>query len=104
MYQQKGGIFCSFVACDLNLLTLVMGISSAEFSKIWEGDTKCDFQLEMPLSKTFAEVANALSRDCGVKPALRDAESHSWPSCWMVVCPQTSFVYTGPKSALNRAN
>lgn len=47
-----------------------MGISSAEFSKIYEGDTKHDFQVEMCLKKPCAEVGNTLSRDCGVKLAL----------------------------------
>lgn len=80
VYQQNWGIFCSFVSSDLNLLTLATEISSVEFSKVYRDGTKHDFQLEMPLNKTFAEVVNALSRDCGVKLALWEAESHSWPS------------------------
>lgn len=42
-----------------------------------------------------------LCLETGVKPALWEAESRSWPSRWMMVCPQTSFAYTSPKSALN---
>lgn len=53
------------------------------FPRSDEGDTKYDFQLEMPLKKTFAEVVSALSRDCGLKPAFR--ESYSWPCFWMMV-------------------
>lgn len=75
VYQQNWGVFCSFVSSDLNLLTLATGISSVELSKACRDGKKHDFQLEMPLNKTFAEVVNALSRDCGVKPALWEAES-----------------------------
>lgn len=76
-----------------------MGISSVEFSKIYEDDTKRDFQLEVPLNKNFREEGYALSRDCEVKPALQEAESHSQPSCWMMVCLHTSFACTESKSA-----
>lgn len=76
-----------------------MGISSVEFSKIYEDDTKCNFQLDMSLNKTFTEEGYAVSRVCEVKPALQEAESHSWPSCWMMVCFHTSFVCTESKSA-----
>lgn len=76
-----------------------MRISSGEFSKIYEHDTKCDFQLEMPLNRTFTEEGYALSEDCEVKPALQEAESHSLPSCWMMMCLHTSFVCTESKSA-----
>lgn len=48
-----------------------MGISSGEFSKIYEHDTKCDFQLEMPLNRIFTEERYALSGDCEVKPHSR---------------------------------
>lgn len=71
-----------------------MGISSVEFSKIYEDDTKRDFQLEITLNKTFTEEGYALSEDCEVKSALQETESHSWPSCWMMVCLHISFVCT----------
>lgn len=71
-----------------------MGISTVDFSKIYEDDTKGDFQLDMPLNKAFTEEGYALSGDCEVKPALQEAESHSWHSCWMMMCLHTSFVCT----------
>lgn len=76
-----------------------MGISSVESSKIYENDTKHDFQLEMLLNKTFTEEGYALSGDREVKRALQEAESHSQPSCWMMMCLHTSFVCTESKSA-----
>lgn len=81
------------------MLTLAKGISSVEFSKIYEDDTKGDFQFEMPLNKTFTEEGYVLSGDSEVKPALQEAESHSQPSCWMMVCLHTGFVSTESKSA-----